>query len=195
MGGISTNKWLAYMALSNSATDIWEKFDIDKTIVIDDFETNVVGEVDFIDDTDFSITRKTMEVPIPHTDGCGMILPNAFGKQQVNMMVRLPWIKGLMGVFPFDKFIENNDGSPVIKDIYGNEASSFPCDGRTMFFPVGSYTINITNTKNHYETQLCILDPPVADHSRSRHGSHHRRHHNQLHGLRPTAVRNLEYHT
>ncbi len=33
----------------------------------------------------------------------------------------------------------------VIKDINGNTSSSFPCDGKTLFFPVGSYTINITN--------------------------------------------------
>ena len=29
------------MALSNSATDEWEGFDIDRTIVIDDYETDV----------------------------------------------------------------------------------------------------------------------------------------------------------
>jgi hypothetical protein len=47
----------------------------------------------------------------------------------------------------------------VIKDINGNRASSFPCDGRTMFFPVGSYTINITNkyALTDIRTALCIV--------------------------------------
>ena len=57
-GGNNVNKHLAYMALSNSATDEWEEFDIDKSIVIDDFETNVYGTFDFVDETDYSITRK-----------------------------------------------------------------------------------------------------------------------------------------
>ena len=133
LGGMNENKLLAYTALTNSATDVWEEFDIDKSIVIDDFETNVTGEVDFIDDTDFSIKRKIMDVPIPHTDGCGMILPNAFGKQQVNMMVRLPFVKGLLGCFPFDKFIETNGGNPVIKDIYGVEHNVIEEDIQVIF--------------------------------------------------------------
>lgn len=120
-GGINTNKFLAYMALSNSATDEWQEFDIDKTIVIDDFETNVFGIADFIDDKDYSITRKSDYFNICHTDGCGMILPNAFGKKQKNMMIRLPFVKGLISPFPFDKFISKNKCSPIIKDIYGIE--------------------------------------------------------------------------
>lgn len=120
-GGNNPNKHLAYLALTNSATDVWEKFDIDKTIVIDDFETNVSGTFDFVDDTDYSITRKTDTVPIPHTDGSGMILPYAFGVEQKNKMIRLPWVKGLLGVFDFIKFINHFSCSPIIKDIYGKE--------------------------------------------------------------------------
>jgi len=159
MGGISTNKWLAYMALSNSATDVWKEFDIDKTIVIDDFETNVIGEVDFIDDKDFSINRRTMEVPIPHTDGCGMILPNAFGKQQVNMMVRLPWVKGLMGVFSFDKFIKDNSGNSVIKDIYGIEHDVIKEDIQVIFtksqFKMWKYFSNWQEYKDNFKQYGC----------------------------------------
>ena len=47
----------------------FQLFDIDKSIVIDDFETNVYGTFDFVDETDYSITRKTDYVPIPLTDG------------------------------------------------------------------------------------------------------------------------------
>ena len=115
-GGNNVNKHLAYMALSNSATDEWEEFDIDKSIVIDDFETNVYGTFDFVDETDYSITRKTDYVPIPHTDGAGMVLPSLSTK---NFMFRSPWVKGLLGVFDFRKFIEVNNYSPVITDIYG----------------------------------------------------------------------------
>ena len=109
------------MALTNSATDEWSDYNIDRTIVIDDFETNVFGEYDLIDDTDYSITRTKGEVPIAHTDGAGMVL---FGK---NRMFRAPWVKGLLGVFNFrtlilewrERYQDNNIG--VIKDIYGNE--------------------------------------------------------------------------
>ena len=118
-GGNNVNKHLAYMALTNSATDEWVNFDIDKTIVIEDFETNVFGEYDFIDDVDYSITRMKGEVPITHTDGAGMVL---FGK---NRMIRAPWIKGLLGVFNFRQLIlewrvkykDNCIG--IITDIYG----------------------------------------------------------------------------
>jgi len=120
-GGVNTNKYLAYQALCSSATDVWEDFDIDKSIVVDDFETTVRGLVDFIDEKDYSIQRKEMDVPIPHTDGCGMILPKLSKK---NFMVRAPWIKGLLAVFPFDKFIreERRNGNKdcgFIRDIYG----------------------------------------------------------------------------
>lgn len=115
-GGNNVNKHLAYMALANSATDEWDAFEIDKTIVIEDFETKVHGSFDFVDETDYSITRKTGAVPITHTDGAGMILPSVSSR---NFMFRAPWIKGLLGVFDFRKFVEVNGCSPVICDIYG----------------------------------------------------------------------------
>lgn len=115
-GGINSNKFLAYLALCNSATDIWEDFDIDRSIVVEDFETNVIGEVDFIDEYDYSITRDKIPVKIPHMDGCGIMLKDK------TRMVRLPWIKGLLVTFPFDKFIkEKCNGESIISDIYGKE--------------------------------------------------------------------------
>ena len=132
-GGNNPNKYLAYMALTNSATDVWEEFDIDKTIVVDDFETNVFGTYDLVDDEDYSIKRISDYVPIPHTDGAGMMLPNAFGKVQKNQMVRLPFIKGLLGVFDFKKFIQVNNCSPVIKDIYGKEHNVIDEDIQVIF--------------------------------------------------------------
>lgn len=128
-GGNNPNKHLAYLALANSATDVWYEFDIDKTIVIDDFETEVLGTYDLIDDEDYSVNRTTGHVPITHTDGAGMMLPS-MGR---NRMVRLPWVKGLLGAFDFKKFIEVNCCSPVIRDIYGKEHDVIAEDIQVIF--------------------------------------------------------------
>ncbi len=129
-GGNNVNRHLAYMALTNSTTDEWSDFDIDRSIVIDDFETNVYGTFDFVDETDYSITRKSGSVPIPHTDGAGMILPCISKK---NFMFRAPWIKGLLGVFDFRKFVEVSGCSPVITDIYGASHDIIEEDIRIIF--------------------------------------------------------------
>jgi len=124
MGGVNTNKYLAYLSLCNSATDLWEDFNIDRCIVVDDFETNVTGIVDFIDEKTYKINRMQKAVPITHTDGCGMVLPSVSKK---NFMVRMPWMKGLLASFPYDKFIrEANKREPtvnhgLVRDIYGVE--------------------------------------------------------------------------
>lgn len=129
-GGNNVNKHLAYMALSNSATDEWKDFDIDRCIVIDDFETNVNGTYDFIDETDYSITRMNGTVPITHTDGAGMMLPSVMTK---NTMFRAPWIKGLLGVFDFKRLIKVNNYSPIIIDIYGKEHDVISEDIQIIF--------------------------------------------------------------
>jgi hypothetical protein len=91
-GGVNPNKYCSYLALNNSATDVWDDFDIDKSIVVDDFETLVPGLVDYISDITYQIERKEMGVSIPHTDGCGMVLG------EKTRMVRLPWVKGLPSI-------------------------------------------------------------------------------------------------
>jgi ribosomal protein L37E len=116
-GGININKYQAYLALSNSASDEWGNFDIRKSIVVEDLETNVFSEVDFINRDTFEIERKKMNIPITHTDGCGMILVK---KSKKSFMCRLPFIKGLLVPFPYDEFAEENN-SYVVKDIYGKE--------------------------------------------------------------------------
>lgn len=121
-GGMNLNKYNAYLALCNSATEEWADFDIDRCIVVDDFETNVVTEVDYVDDRDYSITRQTMPVCIPHTDGAGMISPELSNK---NFMVRMPWTKGLLGVFPFKEFIKEKGCSSKVKDMWGKEWDIF----------------------------------------------------------------------
>lgn len=114
-GGINTNKFLAYLALNGSATDVWDGFDIDKSIVVDDFQTDVIDTVDLVD-AEYNITRKLTPVNIPHMDGCGIML------DKPTRMVRAPWVKGLLVYFPYDKFIEEYCGGEcVVKDIYGQE--------------------------------------------------------------------------
>lgn len=155
-GGNNVNKHLAYMALTNSATDEWKEFDIDKSIVINDFETGVYGTFDFVDETDYSITRKTDYVPIPHTDGAGMILPSVSSK---NFMFRAPWIKGLLGVFNFRKFIEVNDYSPIIKDIYGQEHDVIKEDIQVIFtksqFKMYKYYDSWDEYKEYFKRYHC----------------------------------------
>lgn len=154
-GGNNPNKYLAYMALNNSATDLWKDFDIDKTIVIDDFETEVFGTYDLVDDIDYSIKRISGNIPITHTDGAGMMLP-CMGK---NRMVRLPWIKGLLGVFDFAKFIKENNCSPIIKDIYGKEHDVIAEDIQIIFtksqFKLWKYYDSWEHYKNCYKKYGC----------------------------------------
>lgn len=155
-GGNNVNKHLAYMALTNSATDEWKEFDIDKSIVIDDFETDVYGTFDFVDEIDYSITRKTDYVPIPHTDGAGMILPSVSSK---NFMFRAPWIKGLLGVFNFRKFIEVNDYSSIITDIYGQEHDVIKEDIQIIFtksqFKMWKYYDSWGEYKTYFKKYHC----------------------------------------
>ncbi len=122
-GGINVNKYLAYLALGNSATDIWDTFDINKSIVVEDFETAINTNVDYIDEKTYEIKENIlMDVLIPHTDGCGIMLPRVSKKA---MMVRAPWVKGLLVPFRFNTFIkEHLDKYPnarFVKDIYGKE--------------------------------------------------------------------------
>ena len=155
-GGNNVNKHLAYMALTNSATDEWNEFDIDKSIVVDDFETNVYGTFDFVDETDYSITRKTDYVPIPHTDGAGMMLPSVSTK---NFMFRAPWIKGLLGVFDFKKFIKLNEYSPIITDIYGQEHNIIEEDIQIIFtksqFKMYKYYDSWNQYKEYFKKYHC----------------------------------------
>jgi arsenate reductase-like glutaredoxin family protein len=162
---INSNKYLAYLALSNSATDKWAKFDIDRAIVVEDMELNTRGIVDYIDTKTFEITRKEMDVPISHTDGCGMVLPIATKK---NFMVRLPWVKGLVVSFPYDKFIKENKCNGKIKDIYGKEYDIIEDNIQVIFtksqFKMWSYYKSWDEYKKFYkeyncEASFCNLEP------------------------------------
>lgn len=155
-GGININKYLAYLALSNSATEPFEKFDIRRCIVVPDFETNITCEVDFIHDDTYKIERKTMDIPIPHTDGCGMILPRLSRK---NFMLRLPWVKGLLASFDFVRFIKEHNASPIITDIYGRKWDIFKDHIQIILtksqFKMYAYYDSWEQYQNNYETCHC----------------------------------------
>ena len=154
-GGINPNKFLAYLALNNSATDVWEDFDIDKSIVVDDFESGVLGQVDFIDDITYKIERQEKEVEICQTDGCGMMLDGP------TRMVRLPWIKGLLVQFPFDKFIKEkcSNNKCIVTDIYGEEHDILAEGIRYIFtksqFKLAKYFNSWSCYKERFKNNQC----------------------------------------
>lgn len=168
-GGINPNKLCAYLALMNSATDVWEDFDIDKSIVVDDFETAVPGLVDHISE-DFKITREMAETVIPHMDGCGIQLDSP------TRMCRLPFVKGLMCYFPFDKFIKEKCGGEVeVTDIYGDKHKIIEEGIRYIFtksqFKLNSYYVNWNCYKTrfkafHCEASYCNMEEDVLPKSR-----------------------------
>ena len=155
-GGMNINKYLAYLALCNSAKDLWSDFDIDKSIVVEDFETEIQGAVDYIDRDTYQITRKVMGVPVTHTDGCGMMLPCVSDR---NFMVRLPWVKGLLGVFDFVRFIKEKNGNPVITDIYGDAHNIIDEDIQIIFtksqFKMWKFFKNWTEYKENFKNYHC----------------------------------------
>lgn len=158
-GGCNPNKLLAYTSLSCSATDEWNEFDIDKTIVVNDFETEVYGWFDRINTVTYEIKREYSHTSIPHCDGAGMMLPNAFGVKQCNKMVRIPWFKGLLGCFDFKRFIQDNQCSPVVKDIYGKEHDILKEDIQVIFtasqFKMWKYYKSYEEYKDNYHKYGC----------------------------------------
>ena len=175
MGGINANKYLAYLALCNSATDVWEGFDITKTIVVDDMETQVWGDVDYIDTETYDITRQYMGVPVPHADGAGMVRLDVSKK---NFMCRLPWVKGLLAAFPFDKFVrEANRRDPsvnhgLVKDIWGREHDVLAEDIQVIFsksqFKMWKYFYGWSEYQQNFleygcEAGVCNVEPDTFD--------------------------------
>nr|WP_246369601.1 hypothetical protein [Saccharibacillus deserti] len=117
LGGMNVNKFLAYLALSMTASAPWHSFNINKCVVVEDFSSSLhTTLVDHIDEQ-YNVERKEMPVTINHTDGCGMILPS---KSQHSFMTRLPWIKGLLVPFDFAKFAKDS-GNTIVTDIYGKQ--------------------------------------------------------------------------
>ena len=171
-GGVNINKFLAYLALCNSATDEWIDFDIRKAIVVEDMETVVTGVVDFIDDVTYEITRKEMSIPICHTDGCGIILPCV---SQKSFMTRLPWVKGLLVPFPYDNFIKEKNCSDKVVDIYGKEWDLIKDDIQIIFtksqFKMWKYYKDWAEYQNNFikyncQAGICNLEEDYFDNAK-----------------------------
>ena len=154
--GMNINKYLAYLALCNSATDLWEDFDLDRCIVVDDFANSISGMVDFIDEKKYAITRQEMSLPFTQTDGCGMMLPSVSKK---NFMVRLPWVKGLLATFDYVRFIKDNNAIPEVKDIYGDIHNIIEEDIRIIFtksqFKMWNFCKNWQEYKDNFKKYNC----------------------------------------
>jgi len=120
-GGINIGKLLAYTALPSSSTDPWD-FDLDRMIVIRDFEAPVTGMMDYITQ-EYKIERGVREVLINHCDGIGMALPGVLqaAADCDNAMTRGPFIKGLLTTFDYIGFCAVNGVPPIIEDVWGKE--------------------------------------------------------------------------
>lgn len=126
-GGCNTGKYLAYRGLPLSTSFIPTDYElnIDKCLVVGDFETFLEEEVKCIDHDDNTITdieiRKEL-IKIPQTDGAGMFLP---GVLPASAQIRCAHMKGCIFPFDFRKFLtqESVEGikpSPMIKDAWGS---------------------------------------------------------------------------
>jgi arsenate reductase-like glutaredoxin family protein len=161
-GGMNINKLLAYLALNNSSTVEWRDFSrkyIDKCIVVDDFETNVRGWVDYIDNKTFEIDPREMDVPINHMDGCGIMLPSVSKKA---FMVRLPWVKGLLVPIDYRKWVDVNKdkgASTKVTDIYGKTWDIIEDDIRIIFtksqFKMSGYYSDWMDYRNKFKENDC----------------------------------------
>ncbi len=129
-GGCNRGKYLAYKGLPLSASIVPEEYEIniDKCLVVPDFETIINEEVECIDidhkKREFiGIERRKENIPIPQTDGSGMFLP---GVLPASAQIRCAHLKGAIFPFNFRKFLEQEEvegvkPSPVISDAWGKE--------------------------------------------------------------------------
>lgn len=117
--GINTNKFLSYLALQNSNSSQW-KVDIDRVIVVPDFEFTVKNAlVDYID-KDFNIIPQEMPIPMNIMDGAGLILPEKNKKTQTCKQIRLPFGKGLLIPCDFLTYAKKVNNTEIV-DVWGKE--------------------------------------------------------------------------
>ncbi|MDB2161263.1 hypothetical protein PMX22_15810 [Clostridium butyricum] len=191
MGGMNANKFCAYLSLNNSASEIYEDFDIDKCIVVDDYSSLIRGEVDYIsrDDkildekkcvydengvrtktvykTDWEITRQVMDISIDFMDGAGICLTKIFKK---NTQIRLPWFKGLVCPFNYLRYIKENNLSTKVKDIYGKEYDVVEDDIQIIFtksqFKLWKYYKDWDEYKENFKKYNCTFNICMQDEPR-----------------------------
>lgn len=158
LGGIVINKLLAYRSLIWSATDVWEDFNIDKAIVVSDFETNVTGRMLYINNQ-YEQIKGVNTVSIKHTDGVGIILPGKFDFK--NAMVRGVWIKGLLSEFDVIEFCRVHGVEPIVKDAWGKEHNLVDEDIEVIFFAsqfkLWNYYKDFEEYKYYYKLYNCHM--------------------------------------
>lgn len=128
-GGCNSGKYLAYKGLPLSASIQSEGYEIDieKCLVVPDFNTIVNEEAECIDIDHgkrqfLGINRRNEDIEIPQTDGAGMFLP---GVLPASAQIRCSHLKGAIFPFDFRKFlgqdeVEGIKPNPIIKDAWGN---------------------------------------------------------------------------
>ncbi|MED4874587.1 hypothetical protein P9703_14030 [Bacillus subtilis] len=168
-GGMNVNKFNAYLALCLTASTVWDGFDINKCIVVDDFETVLKDRnVDYID-KQYNIQRQRMDISIEHMDGAGIMLPKVTENNKC-FQFRLPFFKGLLVPFPFDDFITEYVGKEacVVKDVYGKEWDIIKDDIQIIFtksqFKMWKYYDSWQHYKNIFinegcEASKCDVEP------------------------------------
>lgn len=124
-GGCNTGKYMAYTSLIFSrSVEIPFDISIDEVLVLPEFETNVVGKVNYLDMDSMEIEEREMSIPVNHMDGAGMFLPDLLPQ---SCQIRGGWIKGAIFPFDFRQFIieKQKDGKlqKTIKDVWGDDVS------------------------------------------------------------------------
>lgn len=116
-GGCNTGKYLAYTSLifSKSVESPYE-INIDEVLVLPEFETMVVGRVNYLDMDTQTIKEKDMFVPVNHMDGAGMFLPGVLPQ---SAQIRGGYIKGCVFPFDFRQFIiEKQEQGKIAEEAY-----------------------------------------------------------------------------
>ena len=160
--GCNTNKLLAYMSLSGSASIPWPEFNVEKCIVIPDFEAEVTDRMLYIK-SDYTMEDAVRTVLINHIDGAGMYLPNATIIPELlqgkNFMFRGPYHKGLLSPFDWLKFCEEHGVKPVIKDRWGLEHDLIKEDIQIIFsdsqFKLAKLYLSHQEFKDAYKRCKC----------------------------------------
>ena len=114
--GVNTGKYMAYTSLSMSSS-IPVEIDIDRVIVVPDFETKIRKTVEYIDNQTLKSEITEMDVPVNHCDGAGMFLPNVLDK---SCQIRCRWIKGAIFPFDFKGFAFDVAESVNVTDVYSD---------------------------------------------------------------------------
>lgn len=170
-GGCNKGKYLAYKGLPLSASIIPEGYeiDIDKCLVIPDFETIINEEVEFIginhSNREFTgIERRKEDVPIPQTDGAGMFLP---GVLPASAQIRCAHLKGAIFPFDFRKFLQQDQvegikPNPVIQDAWGDPHDIVKEDIQVIFTASQLKMWRYYNSWNDYKKAFHDNDMRIA---------------------------------